>query len=137
MFGNLVYVATGPSVKITALLMYQRIFIVPRFRILTISLCIVCVLWYVAEVFGSIWNCVPINGFWNKSIKAKCISTKAFDLQYAIINIVLDIIILALPIRMVSGLHLTRSSKIGLMLLFLMGGLSVLSLQFKRQVEFK
>lgn len=122
-YGNLVYVSTGPSIKIAALLMYQRVFAIPRFRLVVRVLCGVCFAWYVAETIGSIWNCVPINGFWNKSIHAKCISTHDFDLQYAVINISLDVIVLALPIRMVLGLQLSNPQKAGFVLLFLMGGL--------------
>lgn len=122
-YGNLVYVATGPSIKIAALLMYQRVFAVPKFRLVVRVLCGICFAWYVGETIGCIWNCIPISGFWNKSIPAKCISTRDFDLQYAIINISLDAIILALPVKMVLGLQLSKPQKMAFVLLFLMGGL--------------
>ena len=103
--------------------MYQRVFAVPQFRLIARILCGLCVAWHVAEICGCIWNCVPIKGFWDKSIPAKCVNTRNFDLQYAVINISLDAIILALPIKMVLGLQLSKARKIGLVILFLMGGL--------------
>ena len=120
---NFFYVGTGPSIKISALLMYQRVFATQRFRLVATTLIVVCLLWYVAETLASIWNCVPIQGFWDESVKAKCIDGQTFDLQFAIINIGLDVIILALPVRMITALQLSRTQKVAFCGLFLMGGL--------------
>lgn len=122
-YGNIVYISTGPSMKISALLMYRRVFAAPKFGIASLVVVAVCVAWWIAEIIGCVLNCIPVSGFWDKSIKASCVSTFAFDLQYATINIVLDLIILAMPIRMVLGLQLSQIQKLAFVLLFSIGGL--------------
>lgn len=121
--GNIVYVGTGPSIKVAALLMYKRVFAIPSFQTIAKFGCAVCFIWYLGEILGSIFNCWPVQGFWDKNLNAKCITTLHFDIQYAVINISLDLVILALPIKMVLGLQLSAAQKVGFILLFMMGGL--------------
>lgn len=72
---------------------------------------------------ATIFQCVPIAAFWDKSVDARCINSDAFWYSYGITNIITDAIIFALPVREVAMLHLPRREKIGLMLVFLMGAL--------------
>jgi hypothetical protein len=82
--------------------------------------------WTIGSLFATIFQCVPVAAFWDKGIKnPHCTDSTAFWYAYCIINILTNASILALPIREVSKLQLPRREKIGLMLVFLLGGLSV------------
>ena len=119
--GNFAYVGTGPSFKIAALLMYRRVFTTPKFQQVTMVLCWLCFAWYMAETLGSVFVCIPPRAFWDPTVKGKCVSTRNFDLQYAVINICLDAIIIALPIKMIAKLQLSLYKKVALSGVFLVG----------------
>lgn len=110
--------------KISMLCLYLRIFIAKYFRWLCYASLVVVIGWAVGSTVATIFQCVPIAGFWDKSIEdARCIHSDAFWYSYGITNIITDAIIFALPMREVSMLHLPRREKIGIMLVFLMGAL--------------
>jgi hypothetical protein len=80
--------------------------------------------WWVAVVFISIFSCSPIYGFWDKTtIQAHCVNNKEFYIGNAVPNIVTDVIILAMPIRIIWSLQTTMMQKATLSFIFLLGGL--------------
>ncbi len=109
--------------KVSMLCLYLRIFIAKYFRRLCYVSLAVVIGWAVGSTVATVFQCVPVAGFWNKSIDARCIHSDAFWYSYGITNIITDAIIFALPIREVSKLHLPRREKIGIMLVFMMGAL--------------
>ncbi|KAG8529647.1 uncharacterized protein KY384_005128 [Bacidia gigantensis] len=122
---NEIYIATTPSIKIAALLMYRRIFITQKFQLVVNIMIGLVFTWWLAEAIAAIWLCVPINGWWDKTITdAKCMSLRSFDLAFALINITFDFFILLLPVNMVWRLQITNFQKGALTLVFLLGGLT-------------
>jgi len=83
----------------------------------------VCVAWWIAVILVSIFSCNPIQGFWDHTIKSKCINTENFFIGNAVPTIITDVIILFLPIRMIWNLQTSRKQKIALSFIFLLGGL--------------
>ena len=81
--------------------------------------------WFLAIVLVSIFSCAPIHGYWDHSIPATCIDSRAFYLGNSIANILTDVIILALPVRMIWHLQTSRSQKVALTLVFGLGGFVV------------
>jgi len=75
-------------------------------------------------LFLCIFPCTPIQYFWDKSIEGHCYPGS--ELRYMItgvITVVTDIIILVIPIKIISGLQMTRRLKIGLGCILCVGGL--------------
>ena len=71
-------------------------------------------------------QCIPLRGFWDKSIQATCgVDDYKFFQGNSIPNIITDLILLALPMPSVWALQITRSQKISLAMVFVLGGLSV------------
>ena len=106
--------------------LYLRIFLAKYFRWLCYASLAVVISWAIGSVAATIFQCVPVAAFWDKSIKdPRCINSDVFWYSYGITNIVTDAIIFALPMREVALLHLPRREKIGIMLVFLMGALWV------------
>ncbi|THD00307.1 hypothetical protein EYZ11_000200 [Aspergillus tanneri] len=109
---QLVYATAILFIKTSILAYYKRIFSVRPFRI---------TVYIVGAMTLSWWIAVP-----------RCVSSKKFYIGNAVPNIMTDVLILAMPIRMVWNLQASRSQKISLSFIFLLGSFCVrLSEQFK------
>lgn len=104
---------------------YVRIFQIRPFRLAVYAVGSLVLIWAIVVCFISIFSCRPLNGFWDKSVTASCVSNKEFYVGNAIPNICTDVMILILPLRMVWTLQTNRMQKITLSAIFLLGGLSV------------
>lgn len=82
----------------------------------------VIVAWNVGAIAATIWQCVPIAGFWDKSIEATCIDSSVFWTAYAVGNILTDAMVIVLPIPQVLRLQLRLREKVMLCGVFLLGG---------------
>ncbi|KAA8642408.1 hypothetical protein EYZ11_009915 [Aspergillus tanneri] len=119
---NQVYVATGPTIKISLLLLYRRIFDTALFRLVVFWLVCVNIAWYLAMSLSGVFTCLPVKGYWITDLPGrKCMSLLNYDIGYAVVNIVLDVFILILPVHMIWRLTLTASQKIALTFIFLLG----------------
>ncbi|KAL7932572.1 putative PTH11-typeG-protein-coupled receptor [Trichoderma chlorosporum] len=108
--------------KVAAILLYQRIFVTKKFRIASYTVMGVVVAWSIGGVGATIFQCVPIAGAWDKSVKATCINSDVFWVAYAVMNILTDVMVLALPIVPIMQLQLSSRTKVMLCAIFLMGG---------------
>ena len=73
----------------------------------------------------AIFNCNPINAYWDTQITNKaCVDTFKYLLGIEIPNIILDVVILILPLPFPWRSHITLlSQKAGLLFVFALGGL--------------
>ncbi|KAL7958605.1 putative PTH11-typeG-protein-coupled receptor [Trichoderma compactum] len=90
--------------KVATILLYQRIFVTKKFEIASYIVMGVVVAW-------------SIGG----SVKATCINSDIFWVAYAVMNILTDVMVLALPIAPIMQLQLSPRSKVMLCAIFLMG----------------
>lgn len=119
------YSLTITSVKMSLLLLYQRIFATKEFRRRSMIVGAACIAWFIAEVFANIFQCHPFSEAFNPEalFTKKCIDLQAFYWGITIANLFLDVAVLALPIHMVWGLRLSTRKKCELSAIFLFGGL--------------
>jgi len=119
------YSLTITTVKISILLMYRRIFPTKLFRKTTLFLGVACVAWFIAEVFSDVFQCHPIVAAWDPAFmfSNQCINLEAYFWGISATNMILDVIILCLPLRVVWELELPIRQKCILSGIFLMGGL--------------
>jgi hypothetical protein len=83
-----------------------------------------CVLGSIAFTIVAIFQCHPLSYVWNKNIHGgKCIDFNSVTWVNGGVNILQDILIVALPISEVQSLQLGRKKKIGLYIMFGLGGL--------------
>lgn len=76
----------------------------------------------IAFVGGTIFQCRPIAAFWDKEIEGSwCIAQTPWWMTYAILQILLDVLLVFLPIYESLQLTITRLEKIGLILVFCTG----------------
>ena len=81
------------------------------------------VLWTVPAFFAELFTCVPLAAWRNPKIKGKCIDYPKFRAAIMSLEVVLDSVILALPIREIIKLQMPLKRKIMVSCVFLLGGL--------------
>lgn len=75
----------------------------------------------VAVFLVVIFQCSPVESFWNLKLGQHCINQKSFALSTALLTILTDIIMVALPFWVFLGLQMSNKKKIALILVFSMG----------------
>lgn len=113
------------SVKISTLLLYSRIFPSRQFRILLHTVGIFVVTYSGIMVLGAIFQCVPIRGGWDTTVKAKCIKINLLWMIMAGMNVLTDLVLLCAPLPTLWGLQMQRALRLQVMGIFCVGGLYV------------
>ncbi|CAG8885681.1 unnamed protein product [Penicillium egyptiacum] len=119
-----IYVIAIAVIKVSILLMYCRIFPTREIRIASMILGGISVAWCIAIILVSIFQCTPIARAWDTRIPGTCINLKASFIGNAVPNIVTDILILSLPVRVVWRLHASLTHRLSVIGIFLLGSLS-------------
>ena len=81
---------------------------------------IVC--YMIAATASSIWQCNPVRGAWDKSVKPTCVSLDKNWHANAGFSIATDVLILMLPMQPICMSKLTVAHKRALMMVLTMGG---------------
>lgn len=120
--------------KVSILLQYLRIFTIKQFRVFCWTLLGFVAIYSTWTFFGSIFECMPVAYFWDKTIKGgHCMNQYAVWFTNAAVNIVTDFAIIILPMPVLRSLDLPLKQKRALMLVFALGGfvciVSILRLQ--------
>lgn len=115
--------------KTAVLLDWQRIFVLGQthrtfFWISTFVL-VLNILVHTTGLVANIAGCQPVKTLWYFWIKGKCIDRKDLDLANSALNVIVDIFILLLPQRIIWGLQMSRSRKLGVSIVFSIGLLCV------------
>ncbi|TKX22297.1 hypothetical protein C1H76_5587 [Elsinoe australis] len=109
--------------KISILCQYYRIFPGKNIRLAIWIMAGVTGVYGFWSIFGNVSMCTPIPSYWNHTIaNSHCMSNTAVWFSNAAINIVTDIAIFLLPMPALKQLQLPKKQKIGLMLVFALGG---------------
>jgi len=109
-------------IKLSVIFFYRRIFVGKWFNIITWTMAGLSASWGLSIVLGEILTCSPVAAHWGTRIDlfTKCGNTYNFLKTYAVSDVVLDTLILAIPIILVWRLHLPISRKVQICGLFLM-----------------
>lgn len=126
--------AAGPFFEINQLFakasifaLYYRIFSSdPTFKRWTAVLVVLQVCWFIATFFCLIFLCVPVSKWWDilDEENGWCMNDAALLAAEETINSCIDFVIVGLSIFMVKKLHMKKSTKWKLGMIFTLGGLS-------------
>ena len=121
------WLATAAATKASLLLLYYRLFSPSRrFRFAVRIGAVIVFCQWVSLTCAAIFQCRPLAAFWNHAIRdAKCINLPRFTIVGGVLNLLTDVLILCLPIPMVWGLNTTKTQKVTLTCIFLLGILYV------------
>ena len=120
---NLVLYNTGFTlVRLSVLLFYVRIFrSVHTYRVAFWTVGSLIIGWCIAINFLTIFACVPIHKAWDPAIPGHCLDSSRTFLGSAILNILIDVVLLVLPIPMLWKLSMETSSRLALIVVFCSG----------------
>lgn len=78
----------------------------------------------VAVFLVVIFQTIPIAAYWDRTLTVKhSINAAAFGMSTFIFTIVTDVLVLAIPIYTFMGLKVNMATKLGVIMIFLTGGL--------------
>jgi hypothetical protein len=120
---EIVYVITICLIKMSILAFYLQIFTTPQFRIQCYVIIGFCASTGIAFLIVTVFQCSPISFAFNKTQPGTCINFNAVTWTNAAFNILQDIIIIILPLGEVRKLQLDKKKKLGLYLMFGLGGM--------------
>ncbi|KAL4971925.1 hypothetical protein BDW66DRAFT_155210 [Aspergillus desertorum] len=121
---EVLYTICTALIKLSMLFLYLRLF--PKALLRTaifISLAITS-LWALGSFLAQVFSCKPISYYWNQwdgEHVGKCSSHNALLLAHSIINIFLDVLVIALPMPVLVRLHMSVEKRVGMCLMFAVG----------------
>ncbi|CAO2650054.1 Nn.00g013460.m01.CDS01 [Neocucurbitaria sp. VM-36] len=126
---EIIYYLCVNSVKISIVLFYLRIAVERRFAMLckgTIvflgTFCTICIIVCLTQ-------CIPLHKLWNftGSVQGTCIHSTAFFYMTSSTNIIIDLWIIALPVKVLSSIQRPAREKYAVMGVFALGVLSCIA----------
>lgn len=116
--------------KLSILLQIRRLFTSStkdRFRVVIDAVIWLNALFYIADSFVEIFQCVPRSKIFNPAIPGRCVQVNNAIIVTACINISSDFLIFALPLLKIWRLQMPSRQKVGVSAVFALGFLHVLS----------
>ncbi|MCJ1267984.1 hypothetical protein MMC22_007870 [Lobaria immixta] len=121
----IMYGLTITAVKLSILLLYQRVFDTVNFKRAILVVGFLCITWLCGNVFTEIFLCSPMSAAWDPILifSNHCRDLQAFLVGITASNLLLDLIILCMPLPKVWNLNLSNYKKLEVSGIFLLGSL--------------
>lgn len=110
-------------VKLSILALYKRIFSTKKMGYAVNFMAVFVIIWVIGNFIAGAINCLPVAKFWDQSLEGACMDLASFSYGQQIPNILSDAIILVMPLKVVWSLPITKSQKMLLSGVFILGGL--------------
>jgi hypothetical protein len=109
--------------KSSIILLYIRLFPVRTFHRVAYGIWAYTILWTIAALGASTFECTPVSYFWNKDQPGHCIpnALRTVSFSNGLLSFVGDLFILCLPVPMIWNLQLNLKKKMALTGIFLVG----------------
>ncbi|KAH7184896.1 uncharacterized protein B0J16DRAFT_355501 [Fusarium flagelliforme] len=120
---ELLYASSIAFCKLAILFFYWRVFQYTSIRYAIVGLLVAVSIWITIRTFMVIFQCVPVQAYWDKSITgARCPFNEAnFFFATILVHTTMDCIILILPVIEVMKMTLPLSQKLAVVGLFTSG----------------
>ncbi|KAF2650856.1 hypothetical protein K491DRAFT_720387 [Lophiostoma macrostomum CBS 122681] len=108
--------------KLAFLFLYLRVFAIPLFRKICLTMIYLISASGIAFVILTIFQCTPIEKAWLKgAVAGTCVNLSWFRWTWTAFNLSTDLLIFTLPMPVISRLQMTNPKKIGLAVVFTIG----------------
>ncbi|WDK17280.1 integral membrane protein [Colletotrichum graminicola] len=124
---QMLYVVIIIMVKTAIVAFFARIFPRRKFQIAVYIVLAVLLCHGLLFVLLIMFECAPVAAIWDRTLERKCIDLNAVTLASAILSIIEDFVILAMPIPELRRLELTRKKKSAVILLFSLGSFTCIT----------
>ncbi|KEF52895.1 uncharacterized protein A1O9_10800 [Exophiala aquamarina CBS 119918] len=122
---ELMYITVISLTKVTILCFYLRVFPERKFRIWVFCTMGATILYMLAFLIVSAFQCWPLSyawTHWDGEHHGRCQNVNAQGWAAAVINIVIDIVILVLPLKLITKLNLHWKKKLQISIMLSVGG---------------
>ena len=123
---QILHTCAMPFIKASILAFYIRLFPTRRFKIAVNIVLAYVFCWWVSTLFVTIFQCHPISDNWGTEPTqlGGCIpNINTFYSTAAFLNVIGDVLVLALPVPVVARLHMPVKHRVALLSIFLSGAL--------------
>jgi hypothetical protein len=104
--------------KLSILALYSRIFGRTGLQWKINSCAVVTALWGVAACVTGTLGCIPTRKFWEPQVHGQCMDVFAFYCILQVPNLILDLIIVALPMQQMATLQMNRRQRLRIISIF-------------------
>ncbi|KAF2864811.1 hypothetical protein BDV95DRAFT_613177 [Massariosphaeria phaeospora] len=114
--------------KLSFLFFYLRIFPAQNVRRYVYATMALTAAYYLTFQFGNLFYCRPVSLVWNGwdgEHAGSCVDINKFMISATAVNIFIDVVIIILPIPHLVSLNLSWRKKVGLIAMFLVGGVTL------------
>lgn len=112
------------TIKISILCLYLNIFPNRGVRIATYIMLAISLVWAIVSFFVLLFSCSPISYYWDMwdgEHTGKCMSHDKILVAHSISNIILDVLIVAIPMPTLATLHMPLEKRLGVCVMFAVG----------------
>ncbi|MCJ1432768.1 hypothetical protein MMC27_002125 [Xylographa pallens] len=116
------YALAITAAKISVLLLYRRIFSQGRFRYAIYTVGALCLLWLTIVLFVTFFQCQPVAFAWDHTSQhSTCINLAAMYYGFTVSNMVLDILVTFMPVKLIWQLQVPLKQRALLLAIMLLG----------------
>ncbi|PYH42263.1 putative integral membrane protein Pth11-like [Aspergillus saccharolyticus JOP 1030-1] len=120
-----VYPLCVAFIKLSILASYKRLFAARSMSRAVNLVALVVILWAIIVSLVGTFLCLPVAKFWHRALPGRCLDATSFYYGQQIPNIVTDLILLLLPLKSVWALPISKTQRVLLSGVFLVGILTL------------
>ncbi|WQF80419.1 Putative extracellular membrane protein, CFEM [Colletotrichum destructivum] len=124
---QMIYVLVITGAKAALCAFYARVFSHQRFRLATNIFLTCLAIQTPLFVFLIMFQCIPIQAVWDRSIHGRCLNITAISYAGAAVTIIEDLILIAMPIPELMKLQLGLKKKLAVVFLFGFGSFAIIA----------
>ncbi|TIC99789.1 hypothetical protein CH35J_005330 [Colletotrichum higginsianum] len=124
---QMIYVLVITGAKAALCAFYARVFSHQRFRLATNIFLTCLAIQTPLFVFLVMFQCIPIQAVWDRSIHGHCLNITAISYAGAAVTIIEDLILIAMPIPELMKLQLGLKKKLAVVFLFGFGSFAIIA----------
>lgn len=121
---ELFYVWSISFAKFSVVLYLKRLFPFTKYRPFLFVVYLYLIAWFVVFTGAYMFQCSPVERFWNPTLTGSCSDLKALYLANGYSGLLSDVLLIALPLPMIWSLHISRLQRILLSGIFALSGLT-------------
>ncbi|KAH7405679.1 hypothetical protein DE146DRAFT_420423 [Phaeosphaeria sp. MPI-PUGE-AT-0046c] len=114
-------------IKLSIAFLYKRIFASHMFQRVAWVVIAILIAWTVSNTLAGIFACWPIQAQWKTMSHSQCVNLRALYSSGVISNTIIDVIVIIVPVYNVWHLQMPLKRKIGVCLIFLLGGFVIIA----------
>ncbi|KAJ5356136.1 hypothetical protein N7517_010745 [Penicillium concentricum] len=124
--GSILYTSCIASIKLSILMLYRRLFPVKTMKYAVNVVSLIVILWAACGVLAGCFTCIPTEKLWHPMLEGGCMDLSKFYYGLQVPNIATDAIILLMPMHIVWRLPISKTQKLGLSGIFILGFLTLI-----------